>query len=394
MAGMVRPSAELVAMLAAATLARADGPRTIALNFPGPVPVQTLVDYVSARLGVSIVYDDDQLKKAGAVVIRAPDKVSPDELTALLSNVLATKKLALVRDVSGAMRVADAASVPPSSSRVERVQLKYAEAARLAPQVKQLVSVSAKDAPLEVSFDGRTNQLILVGSPAAVEDALAVARLVDVAAPTELGTLQFYKLTNATAADVLDTIRDLEGRPPSARPRASTPTRNDTSPAVNATGSPANPSGQLATNRPAATFGQPTAAAPQTDAGPVDVQPTNGTSTSGRLGGEAVTADPNTNTIIVRGGPEVQRTYKQLIATLDKRRPQVLLEATVVTIDTSHNFTFGVELSAHSNGLTRLLSFTQFGLSSVDVATGRLTPHRLHRRDGRRRRHRGGERRH
>ena len=398
---MVRPphAAALLSALALATAAHAQATQpTIALNFPGPVPVQTLVDYVSARLGVNIVYDEEALRKAGAVVVRAPERVSPDQLTALLSNVLASKNLALARDEqTGMWRVTNlaTATTAPSRPRVERLPLTYAEAARVAPQVKQLVTASAAGpdaaaAHLEVSFDARTNQLILVGSADAVADAIAVAKLIDIPAATEQGTLQFYKLTNATAADVLDTIRDLEGRPPSARPRPATPTRTDTSAAGPSGLGAANPSsanggqavptaggiaggGSSAMNHPTRNaFADATAGA---ESGPTDVQPSgNGGGSGSRLGGEAVTADPNTNTIIVRGGPEVQKNYRQMIQMLDRRRPQVLLEATVVTIDTTHNFNFGVELSAHSNGMTKFLSFSQFGLSTVNVATGALTP--------------------
>ncbi len=393
-----RRAVPLLATLALASVARGQ-PTTepsIALNFPGPVPIQTLVDYVSARLGVNIVYDDELLRKQGAVVVRAPERVSPDELLALLSNILATKKLALVREgPTGMLRVAEANVGPGARPRVERLPLTYAEAARVAPQVKQLVTASAgpNGARLEVSFDARTNQLILVGDPATVDDAIAVARLVDIPAAGDQGSLQFYKLTNATAADVLDTIRDLEGRPPSARPRPATPTRSDTSPPSSGGLGGGNPSSSN-TGQSVATNGSVTAnsggtASPNRQspnafagainaaigAGPTDIQPTGGDGGNGsRLGGESVTADPNTNTIIVRGGPEVQKTYRQLIQTLDRRRPQVLLEATVVTIDTTHNFNFGVELSAHSNGATKFLSFSQFGLSTVNVATGALTP--------------------
>ena len=380
--------------VAVATTARGQSAKPgITLNFPGPVPIPTLVDYVSTRLGLNIIYDDEQLRKAGPVTLRTPGPVSADQLTDLLSDALAAKKFVLVRGVgpTAPWRVTDAASVPPPpppSPRVERVQLKFAEAARLAPQVKQLVTASAREASLEVSFDARTNQLILVGAPAAVADALAVAKLVDVAAPNEQASLQFYKLTNATAADVLDTIRDLEGRPPSARPRPATPARGE-SPAANATGvgTAASANGTTGGVGGTRSLGTAPPAVASTGAGagnvpsaPVDVSPADGLASANapaRLGGEAVTADANTNTIIVRGGPEVQRTYKQLIETLDRRRPQVLLEATVVTIDTSHNFSLGVELSAHSNGATKFLSFSQFGLSSVDVATGALTPNQL-----------------
>ncbi|MEM6473864.1 MAG: secretin N-terminal domain-containing protein, partial [Planctomycetota bacterium] len=91
--------------------------------------------------------------------------------------------------------------------------------------------------------------------------------------------------------------------------------------------------------------------------------------------GEAnVTVDVHTNTIIVVAKPEVQRIYAKLIETLDKRRPQVLLEAKVVIIDTTDNYTLGVEVSGgDSEGSRRLFSFSSFGLSTVEPTTGALS---------------------
>lgn len=84
-----------------------------------------------------------------------------------------------------------------------------------------------------------------------------------------------------------------------------------------------------------------------------------------------VTADPNTNTIIVVAKPDVQRTYEQLIRTLDKRRPQVLIECTLVTLDTTDNASLGVEISgmASIDG-TDIIAFSSFGLSRVGTARG------------------------
>jgi len=89
-----------------------------------------------------------------------------------------------------------------------------------------------------------------------------------------------------------------------------------------------------------------------------------------------VTADTNTNTLIVVAPPPVQRLYKQLITMLDKRRPQVMVEVTMVTLDTSGNFSLGVELSKAGgvhDGQDQYLVFSSFGLSTVDLATGALS---------------------
>jgi len=87
-----------------------------------------------------------------------------------------------------------------------------------------------------------------------------------------------------------------------------------------------------------------------------------------------VAADPNTNSIIVIGDAQVQRLYEQLITNLDKRRPQVLIECTIASIDTTDNFQLGVELAAHSKqGKDQVITFSNFGLSTPNPTTGQLS---------------------
>ena len=95
---------------------------------------------------------------------------------------------------------------------------------------------------------------------------------------------------------------------------------------------------------------------------------------AGLMGSAEVTVDVHTNTIIVVAPPEVQRIYARLIETLDERRPQVLIEAQVVIIDTSHDYTLGVEISGGDRqGARRLFSFSSYGLSTVDPVSGALS---------------------
>lgn len=88
-----------------------------------------------------------------------------------------------------------------------------------------------------------------------------------------------------------------------------------------------------------------------------------------------ITADKNTNTIIVVAPPETQRIYEHVIKMLDKRRPQVLVEITLITLDTTNGFSFGIEISrlgVYGNGDPSVLTFSNFGLSTVDPTTGAL----------------------
>lgn len=94
---------------------------------------------------------------------------------------------------------------------------------------------------------------------------------------------------------------------------------------------------------------------------------------AGLLGQASISVDVHTNTIIVLAKPEVQRIYASLIEQLDQRRPQVLVEAKIVIIDTSDNYTLGVEVSGGDRaGASRLFAFSSFGLSEVDPVSGAL----------------------
>jgi general secretion pathway protein D len=91
-------------------------------------------------------------------------------------------------------------------------------------------------------------------------------------------------------------------------------------------------------------------------------------------GGARVSADVATNSLIVFAPANVQPMYEKLIQSLDQRRPQVMIEAEIVAVDTSDNFRLGVEISGGDReGSKRLFQFTSFGLSEVNPTTGALT---------------------
>jgi type II secretory pathway component GspD/PulD (secretin) len=90
-------------------------------------------------------------------------------------------------------------------------------------------------------------------------------------------------------------------------------------------------------------------------------------------GAVRVTADQTSNTIIVMGDRATQQMYADLIEYLDRRPPQVMIEARVVILDTSDNFSLGVEVSfGDREGIDRLFQFTSYGLSTVNPVTGAL----------------------
>ncbi|MCO8121770.1 hypothetical protein NHH03_08480 [Stieleria sp. TO1_6] len=91
-------------------------------------------------------------------------------------------------------------------------------------------------------------------------------------------------------------------------------------------------------------------------------------------GGARVSADVATNSLIVFAPSNVQSLYEKLIRSLDQRRPQVLIQADIIAIDTSDNFSLGVEVSiGDRQGSKKLFEFTSFGLSEVNPVNGALT---------------------
>lgn len=87
-----------------------------------------------------------------------------------------------------------------------------------------------------------------------------------------------------------------------------------------------------------------------------------------------VTIDVNSNSLIVDADPTIHALYADLIKRLDKRRPQVLIEVSVVAISDSDDLNIGIEMSGGDRtGDNRSFVFTQYGLSTADAASGALT---------------------
>lgn len=241
------------------------------------------------------------------------------------------------------------------------------------------------------------NDLLVVTAPGEVHDQIGMLLVaMEEALPEiDLNPVRFYRLKNTIASTVLTTIRSLEGSEgfssvmveqaqttEAGGPETLIPIYGETSAAA-----------EIPTQtevRVEALQAGPGAASPAVPgAGVPDAVPGVGGASGGDglasmvrsyvergAGQPLVAADENTNSIIVIGSPAQQRVYAAIIEQLDQRRPQVLIETTIVTLDTSDDFTFGVEigLSQAFGGDGRIISFSSFGISEVDPVTGGLLP--------------------
>ena len=215
--------------------------------------------------------------------------------------------------------------------------------------------------------------------------------------PQESSPIQFYKLKNTKAADMLSTIAGLFGdkgsgsttAPSSGQPSLASasapPSATFTEPGasnangfgsggggLNGGGSTIGAAGAGATSGGSDLFN----ASPVLSAGGTNNAGSNQTSVSAVHGRDATAmADVNSNSIIVIGPSSSQQLYADLIHRLDQRRPQVQIECTIVTLDTTNNTSFGVDIGKLGGfESSQLLTLSSFGIGTADAKTGRIAP--------------------
>lgn len=401
-------------------LALADGPQS------GWRRVATLAQ--AARLGDGKNTGEGAVTQVFTLQYAAPDQLST-AIAPFLSGSAATSAtvsgqgMLVVTDFAANVeRIAQLIAridQPAQAVGVQFFTVKSADAARLAQQVAQLLKARVRStgageraaAAVETSYDARTNQVVVIAPNEQMEEAKRIVASLDLPVAEQQNPLRFYKLANATATEVLSTIRSLEGEseedggsdsrtaPPrptqgrnnpgglqrgsnygpstsagETRSSSSSPARMGLSDDRSSTNTLSGQRDATSLDAPVAIRGAGTAADEISSTSRRNADANNPIS-GVRTRQARVTADPNTNSIIVVGPPDVQRMYEQLIRTLDKRRPQVLIEATIVTLDTSDDFELGVEIGrAGGSSDKRVISFSSFGLSTTaNPADGRLT---------------------
>lgn len=299
-----------------------------------------------------------------------------------------TNKLILIgtaAQVTEAIALAESVDVP-LGLRTEVYELQYVEAARIDGLVQDLFDELTIKRLYQSAIDEEDNLLIVTATPAIHERISWLRKQLDVEAKRPGSAVQFYRLKFADALEVLQTIQSIQqngpafdrfatrGVSPLGRGRFNNnqyanpvgvggafvpgPNRLVAPGTINPVAPPA-----LVTQPDGTVAALPLAASNQQDDG-----------LSGLLSGNArVTADPTSNAIIVVADRAIQEVYKNLIEFLDQRRPQVMIEAKVVVVDTTNGTSVGVEVSlGDRSGVERLFEFTSYGLSAVDPVSGAL----------------------
>ena len=299
----------------------------------------------------------------------------------------------------------------PVNLQTKVYRLKSLSPERLDKLVKNLLGTGASKRTYQSTPDKESQSLVVSATPEVHQRIEVMTKELDIVAPESESPIRFYKLKNTTAAQVLGTIGSLFGQaggggglqfegdgtgdspPSSATPRGGNSSiGSNGQPTIGATGAasarnstPGAPLTAGAASPSARTAGVTASSNLRSgDAagrfnygsrGSADGSDAANNSLSVRAPDAVVAADPNTNSIIVIAPPAVQQSYAELIKRLDQRRPQVQIECTLVTLDTSDGANFAVDIAQLGGfGVNKLLTFSSFGVATVDIKTGSLAP--------------------
>ncbi len=267
-----------------------------------------------------------------------------------------------------------------SDSTSETYSLKHSSADRIKSLIESLVASTGEGA-MQIHVDESVNRLYVSASPAQHRRIAELLEREDVPAPASAKRTRIYRPQNRPASEILDTLtqllqdtRDVADSEQFGSGGTASTSELLTSNRLRGSGN-ISPPGR---NRPPTPqrHGQPLPRPPAQE--PIE-SPEDQPQPVRRITGPdyVLTEDEATNAIIAVGSPEFHNQLADLIEQLDRRPAQVLIEMTLVAVTLSDSVSLGIELEGLDlgDGFDYLL-FSNFGLSSFDVATGQrvLTP--------------------
>jgi type II secretory pathway component GspD/PulD (secretin) len=234
--------------------------------------------------------------------------------------------------------------------------------------VENLIDPSAKQRLYRSSMDEANGLLIVTTTPAIHEQVAAVQKDLDREIESTQPVLKYYKLKNAKANEVLGTISQLAGVTLFTYDPAGDGVQDGAAaPAVENELTPE----EIARRRKERRLTEPSGEALNWGGDQPNLRGLMSSQAAVETEDAKLITDENTNTIIVYAEASRQAFYAELIEQLDKRRPQVMVEVTLVAVNTSEGKSIGVEISrtGDADDEPRVLSFSNFGLAdSTDPA--------------------------
>jgi general secretion pathway protein D len=234
----------------------------------------------------------------------------------------------------------------PSSSKVETILLKNAQAIKVASLVNRALETSVPQGSDPISkptvlADPRTNSLIIRGGN--VERIAQIRGLVaKLDASSNVGNIYVVSLKNSEASKLAITLRALVAADNSS---ADSGTINSQTNSI-ASGSVPNLGGMNLTNTVGLNNANPLGGAPSAAASSALA------SSSAPSTGGIIQADPNTNSLIITATEPVYKDLLKVIEQLDRRRAQVYIESMIVELTDANAAELGVQWQALNSSNT------------------------------------------
>lgn len=273
-----------------------------------------------------------------------------------------------VRRIEQLVRALDSGS----GGSFDSITLRFANARDVAASISAVMGDGAAGGP-KIIGDERSNIVLVRGQPGLVAEARRMAHTLDqpgAGAPTT----RMIRLSNGDAEAITDVLRGLMGDEgsvsnPAARAVAGGRARLDRSSGYGSRGG----MGARSTSSTPATL----------SASPINGGDAAGASVPSSMSGPSegargfstpdltVQPAPELNAIVLRGTPAAIKAVEPLIAQLDVRRPQVLIEAAIVEISGDQAEQLAVQLGVGAAAINRAdgaaTSFTQLGLPLTNL---------------------------
>ncbi|MCX6128478.1 MAG: hypothetical protein NTX25_05360, partial [Proteobacteria bacterium] len=234
------------------------------------------------------------------------------------------------------LQIVELLDVAGQQPKVALVPIRFGDAKGIAARVQEIlqVSESAKrggrtgGASFKVTVDERSNSVVIFGPPRTIQDVKDLVKKFDfpVDDPTNQTAIRVRMLDYADAKKVATTLSSLAQGSPSSRRGSSI-------------GSPLRTIGQTNSTR-------------QNNPGQDQPAPV------AELGDNVkITADDSSNSLLITGSRSAYEAINSIIRKLDRRRPQVYVEADILDVNLIDGFNFGTSLLLGSKSGNNLQSY-------------------------------------
>lgn len=228
------------------------------------------------------------------------------------------------------------------NTRFTTIELSYAAATDVAQAIERVLAdqPGAQTGRVKIAVDERSNSLVVRAEPGALAEIRRLVASLDTPGGAS-ATTRVFRLSYGEAEVIAEVLRGLVGGETSATNPVARSLAADGGAAPAAAGGDAKPA--------------PASAGSAIISGDISIQPAK-----------------SINAIVVRGTPSAIAEVASLIAELDVRRPQVMIEAAIVEITGEAGEQLGVQLgfdNAVPPGGIAATSFSTLGLSLDSILT-------------------------